>query len=185
MRLHRLALVGGTGVAALLPRLARVAILHNPQNQASVPAAQRLESLARSANLVSRKLDASSAQELDGALQAIATARSEAVLVPVDPFMFGQRQAIADFCVKRKVAAFGQSSEFVAAGFLASYGPDFTASFATAASFVSRILRGARPADLPIEQVTKLELAVSIKTAKALGLTIPQSLLLRADEVIQ
>ena len=105
--------------------------------------------------------------------------------MPVDPFMFGQRQAIADFCVKRKVAAFGQSSEFVAVGFLASYGPDFNASFATAASFVSRILRGAKPADLPIEQVTKLELAVSVKTAKALGLTLPQSLLLRADEVIR
>ena len=171
--------------STLLPRMARVAILYNPQNQASVPAAQRLESLARTAGVSPRKVEASNALELDGALQAIATARSEAVLVPVDPFMFGQRQTIADFCLQRKLVAVGQSSEFVAAGFLASYGPDFNASFATAASFVSRILRGAKPADLPVEQVTKLELAVNLKTARALGLKVPQALLLRADEVIQ
>lgn len=73
----------------------------------------------------------------------------------------------------------GQSSEFVAAGFLASYGPDFNASFATAASFVSRILRAAKPADLPIEQVTKLELVVNLKTARVLGLKVPQARAIR------
>ena len=114
--------------------------------------------------------------------QELINAGSEVIVTNSTPAVVNARKASSTVPIVS--AAFGQSSEFVAAGFLASYGPDFNASFATTASFVSRILRGAKPADLPIEQVTKLELAVSIRTAKGLGLTIPQSVLLRADEVI-
>ena len=170
---------------ALLPKLSRVAILGNAQNQSSVSAASRLGSLVLKAGATPLKFDAGTPQEMEAALASIVRERSEALLVMADPFLFGDRQRIAAFGLKQRVATFAPSVEFVEAGFLASYGPDFRASFSNAASFVERILKGAKPADLPIEQVTKLELGINLKTAKALGLRMPQSVMLRTDRVIE
>lgn len=170
---------------ALLPKLSRIAILGNAQNQSSVSAVSRLGSLVLKAGATPLKFDASTPQEMEAALASIVRERSEALLVIADPFLFGDRQRIAAFALKQRVPTFAQSVEFVEAGFLASYGPDFRASFSNAASFVERILKGAKPAELPIEQVTKLELGINLKTAKALGLRIPQSVMLRTDRVIE
>lgn len=107
------------------------------------------------------------------------------VIVATSPFLFRDRARIADFALRQQVASMFVFREWVEAGGLLSYGPIITALFARVAEFVDGIARGAKPADLPIEQPTKFELVVNLKTAKALGLIIPQSILLRADEVIE
>jgi putative ABC transport system substrate-binding protein len=172
--------------SAVLPRLARPAIIQNSRGSASgKKLAADLHALAVNAGAAPLDLGASTVGELDTALAAAVRDRADALLVIVEPFMVSQRQSIAEFALKHRLPAFGQSAEFVEAGFLASYGPDFRAAFRRTASFVDRILKGAKPGDLPVEQTTALELAVNLRTAKALGLTIPQSLLLRADRVIE
>jgi putative ABC transport system substrate-binding protein len=101
------------------------------------------------------------------------------------PIAFFHRAQIAELAVKRRLPTVGPSSNYAEGGFLISYGPSYVDQSRRAADFVDRILKGAKPADLPVEQPTKFELVINLKTAKALGLTIPQSLLVRADEIIQ
>jgi len=122
---------------------------------------------------------------MEAAFGAIVRERCDALLALVDPFMVGQKERVADFALKHRLPAFAQSTEFVEAGFLASYGPDFRAAFRRSASFVDRILKGAKPGDLPIEQTTALELAINRRTEAAIGVPLPQSVLLRADRVIE
>ena len=116
---------------------------------------------------------------------AMMTREPSALLVTSDPRNYVARQLIVDFAAEQRIPATYPWRESVAAGGLLSYGPDDADLFRRAAGVVDRILKGAKPAELPIEQPTKLELLINLKTAKALGLTIPQSLLLRADEVIE
>jgi putative ABC transport system substrate-binding protein len=111
--------------------------------------------------------------------------RAAAVLVLTDSMFFGQRQRIADLAARSRLPTLYSQREFVDAGGLISYGPSLSEMFSRAATHVDKILRGAKPGDIPVEQPTKFELVINYKTAKALGLTIPQPLLLRADEVIQ
>jgi putative ABC transport system substrate-binding protein len=116
---------------------------------------------------------------------AMMTREPSALLVMSDPRNYVARQLIVDFAAEQRIPATYPWRESVAAGGLMSYGPDDADLFRRAAGVVHRILKGAKPADIPIEQPTKLELLINLKTAKALGLTIPQSLLLRTDEVIE
>jgi len=107
------------------------------------------------------------------------------VLVLTSVVTYSHRQQIVDLAVKNRLPTIFYAAEWVEAGGLLTYGPSFTDMFRRAATYVDKILKGAKPADLPVEQPTKFELAINMKTAKALGLTIPQSVLIRADQVIE
>jgi putative ABC transport system substrate-binding protein len=111
--------------------------------------------------------------------------RATAFLVFPDPLTFNNRELIVEFAAKNRVPAMFGAKEFVDAGGLVSYGPSYPDMFRRAGVQVSRILKGAKPADLPVEQPTRFELVINLKTAKALGLTIPQSVLVRADQIIE
>jgi ABC-type uncharacterized transport system substrate-binding protein len=124
-------------------------------------------------------------KEFDAAFVAMKRARVDAVIVGENTPFFADRRRIADLAVMHRLPTVAQAKEYAEAGGLVSYGPDYPDQFRRAATFVDKILKGAKPADLPVEQPTKFELVINLKAAKALGLTIPQSLLLRADEVIQ
>ena len=169
----------------MAPAASRVAVLTNPTNRSHAAFARELKVADRSLGVQIQVLEASNPDQLDGAFAAMPKERAAALLVLTDSMFFGQRQRIADLAARSRLPALYSQKEFVAAGGLASYGPSLEEMFRRAAIHVDKILRGARPGDIPVEQPTKFELIINAKTAKALGLTIPQSLLLRADEVIQ
>jgi putative ABC transport system substrate-binding protein len=123
--------------------------------------------------------------DLDRAFSALAQERAEALLVAADSAFIIHRARLAELAAKNRVPAMYGIREHVEAGGLMSYGPSTVANYRRAAYFVDRILRGAQAADLPVEQPTKFELVINLKTAKTLGLTIPPSMLLRADQVIE
>jgi putative ABC transport system substrate-binding protein len=130
-------------------------------------------------------LEARGTDELEGAFAAMTRERASALLVAVDVIFALHARRIADLAAKRHLPAMYGSSEHVEAGGLISYAPNIPDVFRRAATYVDKVLKGAKPGDLPVEQPTKLELVINLKTAKALGLTIPPSLLLRADQVIE
>jgi putative ABC transport system substrate-binding protein len=140
---------------------------------------------ARSLGVQLQLLEARGPNEFDGAFAAMATERVGALLVLSDVIFNAHRTRLADLAARSRLPAAYGVRESVEAGGLMSYGPSFLDLFRRSATFVDKILRGAKPADLPVEQPTKFELVINAKTAKALGLTIPPSLLRRADEVIQ
>ena len=126
------------------------------------------------------------ADDLDHALATVAAARPEALIVPaVSPLLFGNRYQIVSFAQKSRLPSIYGTKDFADAGGLIAYGPNAADQWRRAAVYVDKILRGARPAELPVEQPSKFELVINLKTAKAIGLTIPPSLLQRADHVIQ
>ena len=130
-------------------------------------------------------VETSGAADFERAFSEMTKVRADALTVlPIALFSF-ERRRLVDLAAKNRLPAVYSSRDFVDAGGLMSYGPDFADLFRRAATYVDKILKGAKPGDLPVEQPTKLELVINLKTAKALGLTIPQSLLQRADEVIQ
>jgi putative ABC transport system substrate-binding protein len=123
--------------------------------------------------------------ELESAFAAMTRERVQAVLVLGNPVIFAERQRLAELAIKHRLPTMSELREVTEVGGLMSYGADFPDLFRRGAIYVDKILKGARPADLPVEQATKFELVINLKTAKTLGLTIPQSLLLRADQVIE
>ena len=123
--------------------------------------------------------------DLEGALSKTAKARAGALIITASPLFNLHRKRIADSALQRRLPTMGVFRELVVDGVLMSYGPSITDSYRRGAVFVDKILKGAKPADLPVEQPTKFELVINLKTAKTLGLTIPPSLLARADEVIE
>ena len=125
------------------------------------------------------------ARDFDAAFDTITRERAEAILAFPDALIVSRQQAIAEFAAKRRIPTISGWAEFAEAGNLMTYGPNLGDSFRRLATYVDRILRGARPADLPVEQPARFELVVNLKTASALGLTLPQSILVRADRVIQ
>ena len=168
-----------------IPKLRRVAVLSNPANPAQPVAVRDLKAAARSLGLQLRILEARGPDSFDGVFAAMAKDRVEALLVLTDPVFIIHRARIAELATQYRVPSMYGVKESVAAGGLMSYGPSLVAAFRRAAVFVDKIFKGARPGDLPVEQPTKFELVINLKTAKALGLTIPPSLLLRADQVIE
>jgi len=169
----------------IVPALTRVAVLWNPDNPVSVPELKETQAAARALGLQLQSLGVRSPDELRTAVSAMSQARADAIVVLSDAMFFGERKQIADLAAANRLPAISWSGEFAKSGVLLGYGPDVLTMSRRAATYVDRILKGARPGDLPVEQPTKLELVVNLKTARALGLAVPQSLLLRADNVIQ
>ena len=130
-------------------------------------------------------LKASTEGEIDDAFAALATVHAGALVVGSDPFFTNQRDQLAALASRYAVPAIHPTGLFAAAGGLISYGPSFAGGSRQAGAYAARILNGAKPTDLPVQQPTKFDLVINLKTAKALGLTIPESFLLRADEVIE
>jgi putative tryptophan/tyrosine transport system substrate-binding protein len=166
-----------------LPQLSRVAILVD--RNADPTWAPATEVAARALKLHSLAFPVRRAEDFDGALRAAVKARAGALLVNETAMLSSNRARLADAAVRNRLPAIGSWKFSAQAGYLMSYGPDSTDLFRRAAALVSKILRDAKPADLPVEQPTKFELVINAKTAKVLGLTIPPSLLARADQVIE
>jgi putative ABC transport system substrate-binding protein len=163
----------------------RVAILWNPVNQSAQLYLDQARSAARTLGIQLQVLEVRQPANFERAFTAMSRERAGALLVIADGMFILQRTRIVDLAAKVHLPAMYTLREHVEAGGLAFYGPSMADNFRRAASYVDKILKGARPADLPVEQPTKFELVINLKTAKALGLTIPQSLLQRADQVIE
>ena len=169
-------------LSAAVPKLKRVSVLMNSANPANGFFFDAMSLRAKTLGLRLDRIDVSVEGELDG---AIARAKGGALVVNGDPMFFPHRVHIIELTLRSRVPSVFGGREYVAAGGLMSYLSSNAWHWRTAASFVDKILKGAKPADIPVEQPTKFELIINLKTAKVLGLTIPQPLLLRADEVIQ
>ena len=169
----------------LVPRLSRVALLHNMGNPAAPPEWEEITTAARSLGLQAELLDVRSQDDLDRAFGQAVRRHVDALVIGADGLTQMHQQTIVDLVARTRLPAAYPASEFVEAGGLMAYAIRYPDLYYRFASFVDRIFKGAKPAELPVEQPTKFELVINMKTAKALGLTIPQSLLLRADEVIQ
>ena len=170
---------------SVVPAVTRIAILWHPGTPSAAPGLKALEEPARRLQLELQPVGARSAAELEGAFAAMARARAQGVLVLATPIFFGERQRLGELAIAHRLPTMFQVREYAEAGGLMSYGADFADLYRRGASHVDKILRGAKPADLPVEQATKFDLVINLKTAKALGLTIPPSLLQRADQVIE
>ena len=143
------------------------------------------EAAARALGLQLRLVEARRPDELGRAFATIATERADALFVFPSPMLFTERRPIVELAAKQRLPSVSQDRAFVELGGLLSYGANIIALSRRSAAYVDKILKGAKPADLPVEQPTKFELVINLKTAKALGLTFPPSLLLRADQVIE
>ena len=168
-----------------VPKVFRVAVLSNPTNPVSAPALGATRAAARSLRLQLQMLEARAPDEIERAFAAMTREHADALVVVTDAMFILQRKRIAAFAAKQRLPTMSGWREDVEIGSLMSYAASGRDNFRRAASYVDKILKGAKPGDLPIEQPTKFELVINLKTAKMLGLTIPQSLLLRADEVLQ
>jgi len=169
----------------VVPSLSQAAVLVNPSNPMTPQRLREVEATARDLKVQMEWVRASDAKDLEEALQAIARTRPAGLIVFEDPMLIANRRRIITFAAQHRIAAIYTSSGWAEAGGLMEYAPNWRDMYLRAAAYVDRILRGAKPADLPVEQPTKFDLVINLKTAKALGLTIPPSLLLRADHVIE
>jgi putative ABC transport system substrate-binding protein len=170
---------------ALVPKATVIAVIVNPSGTPIESRVQKLQETARTMGLQLRLLNATNEQEIDAAFATFVQLRPGALLVDSDVFFNARRAQFVALAARHAVPAIYEVRDYVAAGGLMSYGASLAEAYRLAGTYASKILNGAKPADLPIMQSTKIELVINAKTAKALGLTIPQSLLLRADEVIQ
>jgi putative ABC transport system substrate-binding protein len=168
-----------------MPRLSRVAVLSNPAHPHHPRSLQEAKVAARTLKVRLQILEARAATEFAGALSLATKESADALFVLGDPWFFGERARIVELAATSRLPLLGTQTEFAAAGGLLTYGIDQRDNFRRAATYVDRILKGAKPGDLPVEEPTKFELVINLKTAKALGLTIPPSLLQRADQVIE
>ena len=169
----------------LVPRLSRVAVLGSLIHPGTAQSRQEIELAARAFKVQLQYFDVVDAKSLDTGFGAARKERVDAMLVLTSIATLLYRRQIVDLTVNNRLPAIYFSTEWTEAGGLLAYGPSYRDLFRRAAAYVDKILRGAKPADLPIEQPTKFELAINLKTAKALGLEIPPTVLARADEVIE
>ena len=167
------------------PQVSRVAVLVNPTNPLYPPVARALENMAHALHVTLQHIEVRNAEALAAALASLSEAPPHAILTLNDPVFLLRRSQIIEFCTKLLIPTMFQNTLYVETGGLMFYQPSIPDMSRRAAIQVSRVLRGARPSDLPVEQPTKFELVINLKTAKALGLTIPPSLLLRADQVFE
>ena len=168
-----------------VPKAKRIAVLWNPDTPSHTPTVKAVEEAGRTLRVQLQTAVARTGADLDSAFAAMARAHAQAVLVLSSAFLTAERQHLTELAMRHRLPTMFSQGEFVDAGGLMSYGPDYGDLFRRSAVYVDKILKGARPADLPVEQATKFELAINRKTAKVLGLTIPPSLLHRADHVIE
>ncbi len=170
---------------AIAPDISTVAVLLNPEDPISALGWKEIQLAAQKIGISARDWQARNASELDRVLADVASAGVNALAIMPNPIFVVALKHIADFALQKRLPSIFHLREFPAVGGLMSYGVDRNDLFRRAATYVDKILKGARPADLPIEQPTKFELAINAKTAKALGLEVPQTLLATADEVIE
>jgi putative tryptophan/tyrosine transport system substrate-binding protein len=171
----------------VVPKVKEVAVLSNLANPAAREAVRETEVAARKLGMRVRSFEVvREPKDVETVFAAILRERPEGLIVLVDPLTAGTHSTrIAEFAARNRLPAMGGAGQFVADGGLISYGGDFLEGWRVAARYVDRILKGAKPADLPVEQPTKFELVINLKTARALGLAIPPSLLARADQVLE
>ena len=170
---------------ATIPALVRLGVIWDPATPSHRPSLTAVEDAGRVLGLRIQSIAVGSAMEFDSAFSAIAQERAGALLVLSTPLFMGGARRLADLALTYKLPSMFGPREHVEAGGLMSYSPDRADLYRRAAGYVDRILRGAKPADMPVQQATQFELVINMKTAKALGLTIPPSLLQRADQVIE
>jgi putative ABC transport system substrate-binding protein len=170
----------------IVPTASRIAVLVNPDNPAALPQMRSAEATAHRLGVELRPvLEVRSPGDLERAFGAAARARAHGALRMIDPLISILRKETASLAAKHRLPVIYPTRQDVEAGGLVAYGTNFPEQYRQAATFVDKLLRGAKPADLPVEQPTKFELVINVKTAKALGLTIPPSVLVRADQVIE
>jgi len=168
-----------------LPKLSRLAVLANPANPFVAVAWRQTQRAAETLHIKLQRVDVRQPEEFGNAFSVIANERPDALTVMADRFILTHRAQIIAFGTKSRLPGMFPYWEFVEEGGLMAYGPSYADMFRRSATYVDKILKGVKPADLPVEQPTKFELIINLKTAKTLGLTIPQTLLLRADQVIE
>ncbi|MGH7824591.1 MAG: ABC transporter substrate-binding protein [Candidatus Binatia bacterium] len=168
-----------------IPNLSRLAVLWNPQDRPSAQSWKEGQLPARELGLQLHSMEVSTADRFAGAFKEAVKANSDALAVMASPVFYFNQQQIVDLAAQNRLPAIYPGGEFVASGGLMSYGADPTEPYKRAAIYVDRILKGAKPADLPVQRPTKFELVINLKTAKQLGLTIPPNVLARADRVIR
>jgi putative ABC transport system substrate-binding protein len=169
----------------LIPRLSRVGILANTTNPLFQISLKNLRPAAEQLGVTLAIFEVRDRNEIDGALLKLVQTRSDAALIAADTLLLNNRREIVEALAKNKLPAIYPFREYVEVGGLLAHGANLSVLFERAAVYVDRILKGARPADLPVQQATAFELIINLKTAKALGLEVPPSLLARADEVIE
>jgi putative tryptophan/tyrosine transport system substrate-binding protein len=169
----------------VIPSLVRVALLFNPNNAANIIYRDESETAARDLGMSLVQVEASTVSDLDTNLSGVLSQRPDALMVPGDPLLDLQIRKIIDFLESNRIPGIFVDREYVLAGSLMSYGPSRSDLFRRSATYVHKILHGTKPSDLPVEQPTKFDLVLNLKTAKTLGLTFPQTLLATADEVIE
>jgi putative ABC transport system substrate-binding protein len=172
-------------VRELVPGLARIAVLANLSNDAVRYEWVQVETAVRAVGVQSHVLDVRKPDALGHAFDDASAQRTDALVVMLDGLIQANQQRIIDLAMKHRLPAIYASREFVDAGGLIAYGVSYPDLYRRAATYVDKILKGAKPSDLPVEQPTKFELVINLKTAKALGLTVPQTLQVAADEVIE
>jgi putative tryptophan/tyrosine transport system substrate-binding protein len=169
----------------IVPKLSRVAVLWNPQGTTSTLNWKEIQLPARELGVQLHSLEVQSLNNFDKAFEDATRARAGALSIMPDQLFAGNLKWIADLAIKSRLPSIFHLSEFADSGGLVAYGPDRSDQFRRAATYVDKILKGTKPADLPVEQPMKFEFVINLKTAKALNLTIPQSVLFRADRVIR
>jgi putative tryptophan/tyrosine transport system substrate-binding protein len=169
----------------LVPKSSRLGVLWHADNPASNPSVRDLEGAATRARIAFKSFGIRTADELDATFAAMAHERIDAIFVVNGPFIYEKRKQIVDLANKHRIPAMYGAAEFVEAGGLVSYAPSYPEMFRHAADYVDKVLRGANPGTLPIEQPTKIDLVLNTGTAKALGLAVPPATMARADRVVQ
>ena len=169
----------------LVPNLSRIAMLHNMANPAAAPEWEETKTAARSLGLQAELLDVRSQADMGRAFELAVRQHADALLIGADGLIQLHQKSIVELAARNKLPAAYPAREFVEAGGLMAYAVNYPDLYFRFASFIDKIFKGAKPGDIPVEQPTRFELVVNLRTAKAFGLTIPQSLLLRADEVIR
>jgi putative ABC transport system substrate-binding protein len=169
----------------VLPRITRVAVLWNPSNPGFSDMLKEMQAASQAHALQLQSLEVRSLEDFEGAFESITKGNSHAIIVVSDPFLNTHHRLILDLAVKHRLPAMYGGPEVVDAGGLMYYGPGFSDQYRRAATYVDKILRGMKPAELPVERPRKFELVINLKTAKQIGLTIPGSVLYRADRVVK
>jgi ABC-type uncharacterized transport system substrate-binding protein len=172
-------------LSELLPQAGVIALLVHPDNASAEPQSRNLQEAANTKGVALHTLKAGTEGEIDAAFATLVKLRADALVVGTDVFFFSRREQLVALAARHAVPTIYEGRAFAADGGLISYGPSLTATNRQLGIYAGMILKGAKPADLPVGQPAKFELAINLNTAKALGLTVPQSLLQRADEVIE
>jgi putative ABC transport system substrate-binding protein len=180
--------LGGRQVQLLrevVPRLTRIAVLANPTNANAAPTLAELSKAARSFDITLTAVEVSRVEDFAKAFKAIRDSRPEGLLVLIEPLISGQRKQVIEFAASQRLPLIADGGQIARDGGLMTYGPDFLDHYTVGADYVDKILKGARPADLPVQLSRKFEFVINLRTARALGLAIPPALLVGADEVIE